>query len=243
MTARYDRKFFGDLRSGSYQSAGIVVPLLVDIFRPRSVIDIGCGVGTWLKAFSELGVADINGVDGEYALDAGLEIPAKCFRTADLSAPLNCDRKYDLALSLEVAEHLPAQSGVTLVDSLCQCADVVVFAAAIPFQGGTHHINCQWQSYWASLFHERGFACYDIVRPAIWGNDGVKFWYQQNMIVYIRSSSSAAAGRVPTRREALDIVHPRLYLSPGFSWGRAKALLSKVQKKLTASLRSILSHR
>ena len=98
-----------------------------------------------------------------------------------------------------MAEHLPAQAAETLVQSLCDCTDVVIFSAAVPHQRGTHHINCQWQSYWAAIFAAQGFNCFDLVRPNIWGNDDICFWYQQNSVVYIRASSPLTAGKVPAR--------------------------------------------
>jgi len=220
--------------SASYRSATIVVPILMRLFEPKSVIDVGCGVGTWLRAFTDNGVEDICGVDGKYAEDTGLQIPVQYFHAADLTLPYKSDRKYDLAVCLEVAEHLPSEAGSTLIQSLCDCADVVIFSAAIPHQGGTHHVNCRWQSFWASIFAERGFDCYDIVRPTIWGKDDVCFWYQQNLIVYIRASSPPAAGRVRAAVEALDIVHPQLYLSKTFDWPRIKARASKIPRRLTS---------
>jgi hypothetical protein len=87
------------------------------------------------------------------------------------------DRKYDLAICLEVAEHLPVSSAGTLVDSITRASDLILFSAAIPLQTGTHHINEQWQDYWAALFDQRGFVASDIVRPAIWGRPDVRWWY------------------------------------------------------------------
>ena len=64
----------------------------------------------------------------------------------DLAQPLQIDRRFDLALSLEVAEHLPPECGSEFVQTLTDLSSVILFSAAIPFQGGTDHLNEQWPS-------------------------------------------------------------------------------------------------
>ena len=84
---------------------------------------------------------------------------------ADLTHPLQLDRQFDLVLSLEVAEHIPAGRAATFIDSLVRHGDAILFSAAIPRQGGEQHINCQWPSWWAELFTQRGYQTFDLVRP------------------------------------------------------------------------------
>lgn len=176
-------------------------------------MDLGCGTGSWLQAFIESGVTDVLGRDGAYAIDSGLRIPRELFEPTDLAQPIKVSRKFDLVLSLEVAEHLPEVSAPLFVRGLCESADVVVFSAAIPLQGGTQHVNCQWQSWWAGLFAAEGFRAVDIVRPRIWGDDRVTFWYQQNTVVYIKEGNEKDVHPI-ARPQSLDLVHPKLYLSP-----------------------------
>src|SRR3954464_13376223 len=137
----YDEVFYSNQRDGSYKSASVVVPMLVDFFRPGSVLDIGCGVGTWLRAFKDNGVDDVIGVDGAYVSAASLLIPPQQFRAHDLTREVVLDRRFDLAMSLEVAEHLPEECARQIVEVLTYSADVVVFSAAIPDQQGTNHVN------------------------------------------------------------------------------------------------------
>ncbi|HEX5210351.1 MAG TPA: methyltransferase domain-containing protein [Pseudolabrys sp.] len=231
----YDPSFFHGFENASYRSAKEVVPLLIDLFRPRSVLDVGCGVGTWLRAFSEAGVGMVFGRDGEYALSAGLHIAADLFEPTDLTRPFTSARKFDVVLSLEVAEHLPRESAPGFVRSLCESADVVVFSAAIPHQGGTHHVNCQWQSWWAGIFQSNGFRAYDLVRPMIWGNDRVSFWYQQNIVVYIKEGSAFSDAHQAVRAEALDLVHPQLYLSIDTDLFRLNAQARRAIAKVLAA--------
>jgi hypothetical protein len=95
------------------------------------------------------------GVDGEYVNIKTLAIPEERFIPYDLKRPYRIDRAFDLVVSLEVAEHLPADCAETLVDSLTGLGSVVLFSAAIPYQGGEHHINEQWPEYWIRLFHSK----------------------------------------------------------------------------------------
>jgi SAM-dependent methyltransferase len=213
----YDERFFEELREGARRSARVIVPLIVDRVRPRSVVDVGCGLGTWLAVFLENGIADVVGVDGDYVDRARLEIPPESFLPRDLSRALHLDRTFDLAVSLEVAEHLPAECAATFVDSLTTLSPFVVFSAAIPFQGGTNHVNEQWPDYWAALFEERGFAPVDCIRREVWSNEAVEWWYAQNILLFVDERRLAVppdAG-MPfqrTPRGELALVHPRQYL-------------------------------
>lgn len=211
----YSRQFFEGQQSGSLESARIVVPLLMDLVHPKSVLDIGCGVGTWLSVFSDQGVSEILGIDGDYVPTDMLKIPKDCFTPADLRNPVELDRRFDLATSFEVGEHLPESSSEALVRSLTDRAPVVAFSAAIPLQGGTDHINEQWQSFWCELFAARGFVACDAVRPKVWHNHDVAFWYAQNMLVYVKEDMlgdypALQQARQDTVGAMLDLVHPAL---------------------------------
>lgn len=227
----YDRSFYAGHRPGSSGSASILVPLLLDLYRPKSVIDVGCGVGTWLAAFKENGVEDIFGLDGVHVAADQLLIPPDCFRATDLCRPIEIGRRFDLAVSLEVAEHLPESQAERFVRDLIALAPVVLFSAAIKGQGGTGHLNERFQSYWAEKFAASSYITIDCLRPKVWSREDVSFWYAQNTIVY------AAASRLadfPTLQAAadqhgmlsLDVVHPRQLMHT-----HSLTLGSRVQRK------------
>jgi SAM-dependent methyltransferase len=211
----YSRSFFEDQQSGSLESARRIVPILRQLVSPRSVLDVGCGTGTWLSVWREQGVEDVIGCDGAYVPQDMLLFPRDRFRSAELTDPPAFDRPFDLAMSLEVGEHLPEASSRALVGALAGAAPVVAFSAAIPLQGGTHHVNERPQSFWAGLFHERGFLAVDAVRPLVWSDGGVALWYAQNLLIYAKESEIArrpalAEARARTDERLLDVVHPRL---------------------------------
>lgn len=181
----YDAGFYALQDDWSAQSARVVVPLVMDLVRPASVLDVGCGTGTWLAAFAAAGVADYLGMDGEYVARDRLKIPADRFRPADLATTPAPGRRFDLASCLEVAEHLPAATAPALVGMLTAAAPAVLFSAALPGQGGIGHVNEQWPWYWQELFAARGYVRLDPLRKAVWQHPEVAPYYQQNLFLYL----------------------------------------------------------
>ena len=228
----YNPKFYRELASAQ-ESAREVLPLVFEVVKPASVIDIGCGTGNWLAIAHELGVSEILGVDGPW-VSGQLAIPGEKFLQHDLATPLKRDRRFDLALSLEVAEHLPASAARIFVQSLCNAADVVIFSAAIPGQGGRRHVNEQWPAYWAKLFAEFGYQCYDFLRPRIWNNPRVTWHYAQNSLVF---ASEGFGHRFGEPVIPLPLVHPVLWSSQVARMKNPGKLLESLPKAILASIK------
>ena len=228
----YTAKFYRELES-TRQSAAEILPIIIELLKPSSIVDIGCGSGHWLAAAAELGVTDFLGVDGDWAKESQLAIPAEKFVAHDLSTPLKLDRRFDLALSLEVAEHLPESAADSFVQSLCRAADVVVFSAAIPGQGGRHHVNEQWPVYWADLFQRCGYQCYDVLRPRIWNNPRIAWYYAQNCMIFSRAHvlSLGEPG------QPLSLVHPTLWSARVARMKSPGKLLESLHKAILSRLR------
>lgn len=221
--SRYGAQFFDRHREGALSSARRVVPLLLEMVPCRSVLDVGCGTGTWLSVFEENGVGDVQGVDGSYVDTVALDIDEGRFLATNLEEPFRFTRGFDLVVSLEVAEHLDAKFAHGFVSSLVAHAPVVLFSAAIPFQGGTHHVNEQWPEYWAALFAGHGYVPVDCLRRRLWQDQRVDWWYAQNMLVFVAETSLP---EYPALKRELDfagtaqlsLVHPRRYLE-WVEWG------------------------
>ena len=228
----YDARFYRELDS-TRESAREILPIVLDLVKPASIVDIGCGTAHWLATAIDLGIPDVLGVDGEWAAKANLEIPREKFLQHDLTTPLKLGRKFDLAISLEVAEHLPAPHARAFVELLCNCADTVLFSAAIPGQGGRHHINEQWPQYWTDLFAGFGFQCYDLLRPALWDNPRVLWYYAQNCMIYARGGLGKAR---PVERP-LSLIHPALWSAQLQRLNSPGKLLERLPKALLSVLR------
>lgn len=162
-----------------------IVNILYQLFHPASVVDFGCGLGNFIRKFKEKGVDEVLGIDGAWAQSNDLfklTNPDE-FMEADLNRSIQLPRRFDLAICLEVAEHLPSGSADILVGNLTAASDIIVFSAAIPGQGGIHHINEQWIQYWEKKFKQKGFVIHDVLRPIIWNNERIKWWYRQNIFL------------------------------------------------------------
>ncbi len=215
LKAIYDQDFFTGHAEGAEDAAALVVPLVLEMLpNLGAVVDIGCGAGHWLASFARGGVRDILGLDGG-EIAATLAIAPDHFRETDLARPITLPRRFDLAVSLEVAEHLPASRGEGFIADLCALADIVLFSAAIPGQDGTHHINERWPGYWAGLFAAHGYGPHDVIRPRIWTDRRIPFWYRQNVFLYAnaagRARLSLPADAGWPRDQASDLAHPDLY--------------------------------
>lgn len=227
MTTSYSAEFYRDLDQTSGPSAARVLPLVVSLLPVRSVVDVGCGDGSWLSAFSALGVDDIVGVEGPWISPQQLKIPTDKVRRMRVDQAVRLDRRFDLAMSLEVAEHLPPARAESFVSDLVALAPCVLLSAAIPGQGGHHHENEQWPSYWAAFFARHGYAAVDCLRPQLWSDGNVAWWYRQNLILFCDADTlakhpalAAVASSSPDTVKAL--VHPecfsqqRRYAEPSF---------------------------
>jgi hypothetical protein len=213
----YTKKFFTNHLDDPYYSAKELVPLIDKTFKPTSVIDFGCGVGNWLKAWQEeTTVTDLLGVEGPYIQKELYKVPEAMILLKDLKAPIDLKRKFDLAISLEVGEHLPNEAASAFVGNIVKASDIVVFSAAIKGQLGTYHINEQYPEYWAEKFASVGYVPIDYFRNLIWNNKKIEYWYRQNIMIFIKKERvSDFPVLVPyfqtTNPSILVRIHPEQY--------------------------------
>lgn len=213
-----------------------------------SLLDVGCGTGTWMRAALDLGVGEVFGLDfvdfnghaGAALTDAARPVvDSALIRRHDLRKPFDLGRKFDVALCLEVGEHLADDCAPTFVESLCAHSDLIYFSAACPGQRGQHHVNCQWPAYWQGLLNRNGFACSDSIRWLIWDDRRIEPWYRQN--IFTASKDAFGAGNESRIRPA---IHPDMVKYLGlfdreqledagmpFAW-YAKALSMALVKKV-----------
>ncbi|SEP74292.1 hypothetical protein SAMN05428969_0710 [Devosia sp. YR412] len=214
----YPAGFYDNRRAHTAHAAHGVLAALPQGLRRSSVADIGCGTGTWLTAALAQGSQSAFGIEGDWVTPAMLDDARIVFAPQDLEQRFTGPR-VDLALSLEVAEHLSPERAESFVVDLVALASAVLFSAAIPGQGGVGHLNEQWQSWWAGLFAVHNYRAYDVIRPAIWTDEAIPAWYRQNAILYLDATTAIALNLTPTAPTLLDRVHPAF-------WNRANRELA-----------------
>jgi SAM-dependent methyltransferase len=183
----YNPDFYHEQKDYSLTSAQIIVPLILEAFPVTSVVDIGCGVGTWMSVFLDNGITDIRGFDVSDLPDEYYLVEKQRITTGyDFSSgSLDLNVSAELAICLEVAEHLSESISDNLVNTLVNAAPVVIFSAAFPGQTGVNHINEQPPWYWREKFRGYGYTEIDFLRPLIWWDSEVAWWYRQNITSYV----------------------------------------------------------
>jgi SAM-dependent methyltransferase len=215
-TDTYPEDYPQRVKELSAPSARVIAPVVVGFLKPSSVVDVGCGLGHWLAAFQDSGVTDVIGIDSEQIDLSQLGFDPELFIALDLAKPFELNRTFDLAVCLEVGEHLAAASAAVLVSSLAGLAPLVLWSAAIPHQGGHGHVNEQWTDYWAALFAQNGFEPVDGLRQLFWSDERVESFYAQNILLFVRSDRRDLLDGIPELTACFapppSYVHPDLYL-------------------------------
>ena len=188
----YNASYYEHVEDAAVASAPGIATTIVETFDPADLLDVGCGTGAMMEAIRDLGPS-VKGL--EYS-SAALELCKKRgldvtrFDIENDSHPFP-DRRFDVVISMEVAEHLPASVADRYVNVLCQSSDHVVFTAATPGQGGQDHINEQPREYWLEKFDAREFTVQDDLTETWrqkWRAGNVTHWYWKNLMVLKKMS-------------------------------------------------------
>jgi len=201
----FEPSSFAAIRESSIRSASIVAPAVHEIVSASSVVDVGGGEGWWGAEFARLGARTVSIDEGAATeLAPGVEHVSHDLRRG---LPEGIGR-FDLALCLEVAEHLEPRAGERLVAALRSLSSVVLFSAAIPGQGGQGHLNEQWPGYWVDRFEQCGFSCSAALRWRFWSDDRVASWYRQNLLFCTADVRRFPALFETPLADPLPVVHP-----------------------------------
>ena len=202
-------------RDTNAHSARRFFEILSGYLQPKSMLDVGCGLGTWMREAQVLGM-EVAGVEGPWCEVDKLEIDKSLVTITDLEQPIDLGRRFDLAVSLEVGEHLSKDAAPHLVRSLTKHADHVIFSAAVHFQGGHHHVNEQFLDFWIDLFQQEGFVPLDIFRGTFWKDESIHWWLRQNAIFFVRAEAVEANPKLKAEslvNRPMDIILPAIYYS------------------------------
>lgn len=205
----YGKEYYIKHQIGSYNSAINILGYILSQLDITSMIDFGCGMGTWCLAAQELNIKKILGVDIHDYADDYMLISSEQYKKCDLRNEVKLEICADLVISVEVGEHVEENCSKQFIDNICNHGEVVLFSAAIPFQGGQGHINEQPCSYWAQLFTSNGYMLFDCIRPQFWNSSNVEIWYKNNCVMFIREDRyDAVINRFKVSSYPIDIIHP-----------------------------------
>ena len=206
--ALYNKEFYAEMYERNKKVASEIMPILIELLKPQSIVDVGCGQGIFLQEAEREGI-EVLGIDGDYVEKDKLLISN--FMPFDLATPFKYDKKFDLAISFEVAEHIPKKSADIFVDTLTGLSDVIVFSAAIPGQGGVGHVNEEWASYWVEKFQKKDYYCSNCLREEFWNNDKITPLRRQNILLFVKADRyKEIVSRLATQ-SVWDVVHPETY--------------------------------
>jgi len=223
----YDKGFYEEQYRGSIRSADIFLSYLFSYYKPESMVDFGCGVGSWLFSAEKLGVHSLMGLDGSWVKPESLLSDSIDFKPTNFECAVDLNNSFDLAVSLEVAEHIEEAYANKFVESICNSSSVVVFGAAIPGQGGIDHVNEQFQTYWVEKFKDRGYSCFDIFRTKYWDDKRIEFWYRQNTFLFVHESKIKSINEEILSKPVImpDLIHPDKYLALVASHNKIRSIV------------------
>lgn len=183
----YNLYFYDNNRYYSFISAKEVFKIILPVLLPSSIIDFGCGTGTWLYASKAYGIKRVLGIDGDYIPKNLLMIREDEFQSKNLQEKVDVGKQFDLVISVEVAEHLPENKAEIFIDTLCRHGNIILFSAAHPGQGGDHHLNEQPFEYWKKKFEQRDYHHIEI-RNLFHNNSEIEWWYRNNIALYVKGN-------------------------------------------------------
>ncbi len=194
---RYHQSFYDSVSARAEKTAQITRELISSFLTPESLIDIGSGDGVWtftyLSGFSNLNATVVDLPETQFKFINNLSSRVHVIQQ-DFELGVNLPSSiFDLAICVEVIEHLSPRAAQELISYICKHSKVVLFSGATKGQGGTHHINENTQSFWIESMVNRGMKAYDVVRPVLSGEKEVPSYYKNNIFLYVNESLLGAS--------------------------------------------------
>jgi predicted RNA methylase len=176
-----------------YDYAAIAETIIKE-YQPKRIIDFGCGTGDLARAFASRGVTVV-AIDGYSTPDFSAYSNIH-FTKVDLNNVAATQKflkqfeaKFDLAISIEVAEHLNPDVSSSFIEWMTSMADVIVFSAAVPSQDGDGHINCRSRSDWYQFIKQHEYVIADTLRQHFTLNPRLGLWHKFNIVDYVQKDS------------------------------------------------------
>ena len=163
---------------------------LYDELKSNSVLDLGCGVGSYLEGFFNAGCRDLLGIElnfdkaKKYIVDNIFSFIIE----GDATTDLNLNRKFDCVVSFEVGEHIEPDGTEMFIDNLTLYSNrYIILTTASPGQRGTGHINLRNKDFWIKSITVKGFLYRkDLVEKyrIAWKKFNVEKYILNNLMVF-----------------------------------------------------------
>ena len=230
---KYKNYFFINEDKLALKAASEIVPYLLENLKLKSVVDIGCGTAAWLSVFKQYGVKNILGLDSHNNL-SWLRISPEQFLNQNLEKAIFTEKIYDLAISLEVAEHINPKQSIRFISDLCNLSEIILFSAATPGQGGENHINENSLDYWRVIFKQKGYYPYDVIRDEFASKKNIAPWYRYNTILYVSEKGKLRLSKLFLEKFVSDDKIFKSYET--FLWRLRRFLLRSLPRHLVNTL-------
>lgn len=182
----YNKRYFQTIEQAEKVQAESLADILIEMYDPKSVGDVGCATGLYLVPFLTRGVVAVGWDSADYAVDQKL-VPG--VEKADITETM-VGINVDLAICLEVLEHIDNDLCGGVIQNLVNMSELIIFSAAQPGQKGTGHINCKPKKHWETLFNIRGYnrdpEAEARILDHVTKNDHAE-WFKNNLQVFKRS--------------------------------------------------------
>jgi len=184
----YDDEFFQWHVTHARKYSMRTMDWYIQKYRPDSVVDFGCGIGSYLESAYDY---DIKIKGYEISLDAFRYTPEfirPYIEYRDCTEVINCGI-FDTVISFETAEHIePEGTNQFILNLVNATGKTLLFTAAPPGQEGTGHINCRTRDFW--MMELSDLLIYnDILTGEIseaWEKLGAPWYIVKNLMVFSR---------------------------------------------------------
>jgi hypothetical protein len=166
----YTKGYFEKIEEEEALQASRLERILYALYKPKSVIDWGCASGLYLEPFMENG-CEVLGIENSPVAIEMRHPDIRIIRSdmtqaihltpmtmkpvgIDVSAPVT---KFDMALCIEVLEHIDEQYSKVAIENVCRSSDRLVVSIAREWQQGPGHLNLKPIEYWIQKFGWQGF--------------------------------------------------------------------------------------
>lgn len=192
----------------NFKDPKIIIEEILKHFHPKKVIDLWCWLGAFVKTFQDHWI-DAYWVNWPRVEKDKLVMNEDRLIIKNLEEFCDFKKWYDMAITIEVAEHIDAKYADNFIKTITSCADIIIFSAAIPWQWWFKHVNEQSPEYREEKFNKLWYRFYDVFRWKFWNNKDIAISHRQNMFLVMKEWINLPSSL--EEKSPRYIIHPELF--------------------------------